>query len=247
MSCLQSLSARDTTMTTSLWKSFIRGRRYSWMTLHLSLIRCWIQTHSALIGRSGGTSSAELDPELRKHTLARIICTLVALSGRQARAHSQLCCISVRKQRLLVYLRVSGRWRLIFGIYAHERWTHRSPPTNLLRLLLLSERRQTHLSVNIWVTLALSGLSFGRELLLEASEEDLFCKKHLCFVFPEVDRRLVKFCQWDAETHQQQVRTPMASACANVNLHTRYPFIEIKRVKAGYFFLIALIIVLLLD
>lgn len=28
------------------------------MTLHLSLIRCWAQTHSALIGRSGGTSSA---------------------------------------------------------------------------------------------------------------------------------------------------------------------------------------------
>lgn len=98
------------------------------------------------------------------------------------------------------------------------------------------------------MTLALSGLSFGRELLLEASEEDLFCKKHLSVLsFPEVDRRLVKFCQWDAETHQQQVRTPMASACANVNLHTRYPFIENKTGQGRVFFLIALIIVLLLD
>ncbi len=95
--------------------------------------------------------------------------------------------------------------------------------------------RHIYLSTSEWLSRS-PDYRLDGSCCLKRVRRTCFARNISVLSFPEVDRRLVKFCQWDAETHQQQVRTPMASACANVNLHTRYPFIENKTGQGRVFF-----------
>lgn len=168
------------------------------MTLHLSLIRCWIQTYSALIGRSGGnqwrfTSRPRAE---ETHTCANYLSTpLAALSGSlDMHARTPGFVVALWGNSGCSWNSVSRCIRTVTAdIRQRHTWALGSSITSDQSPFALCFQRgdRNILSVNICVTLALSGLSFGRELLFETSKEDLFYKKHLSVLsFPEeVDRR----------------------------------------------------------
>lgn len=166
------------------------------MTLHLSLIRCWVQTHSALIGRSGGTSSASHPQPSQIHswgnTLLRELSVLsqrfqvdmhartpgfvVALWG-----NSGCSCNSVsrRIRTVTADIRQMHTWALGSSI------TPDQPPFALCI-------QKGDLSTSEWLSRS-PDYRLDGSCCLKRARRTCFAKKHLSVLsFPEeVDRRLV--------------------------------------------------------
>lgn len=154
------------------------------MTLHLSPIQSWLQTHSALIGRNGGdrrrfTSTAK--PELRKHTPAlrersAPDLSVHVYSRRWTRVFALSASSTLREEREAYRVTPRIRIRTVAADIRQIRtWAKRTLPAVLRLFYAFGEDIEARVSVSVTLGEEITGLSFERELLLlKACEEHSF-------------------------------------------------------------------------